>query len=80
MPQFKYDMGERFGIHTHKLLTTTDPKVASSGNPVLCDIYPSSASLPADTTQVFQDSIYDKTSRSWGDQKFVAHMVPGYAG
>ena len=81
MPQFKYDVGETFGLRTHRLLTSTDPKVASSGNSVLCDIYPGPSSLPAETNQEFSSSpIYTNTTRSWGDQKYKAHMVPGYAG
>ena len=81
MPQFRYDMGETFGKHTHRLLTSTDPKVASSGNSVLCDIFPSPTSQSAPTNQEFYESpVYDNTTRSWGDQKYVAHMVPGYAG
>ncbi len=81
MPQFKYDVAQTFGIHTHKLLTSTDPKVASSGNPVLCEIFPSPSSLPSATNVDFTDSpIYKNTNRSWGDQKYLPHMVPGYAG
>lgn len=77
VPQFKYDVGQTFGIHTHKLLTSTDPKVASSGNSVLCDIFPS----PTSSVVEFSDSpIYSNTMRSWGDQKYLPHMVPGYAG
>lgn len=74
-------MGQTFGHHTHKLMTSNDHKVASSGNPVLCDIFPGPSSLAASTNQNFTGSpVYDNTTRSWGDQKYVAHMVPGYSG
>ena len=36
MPQLKYTLGSRYGMHTHKLLT--DSTVASSGNGVLAQI------------------------------------------
>lgn len=74
-------MGQTFGSHTHKLMTSDDPKVASSGNPVLCDIFPGPSSLPSATNVDFTTSpVYNSTQRSWGDQKYVPHMVPGYAG
>ena len=81
VPQFKYDVAQTFGSHTHKLLTSNDPKVESSGNPVLCEIFPSASSLPSATNVDFTTSpVYQNISRSWGDQKYVPHMVPGYAG
>lgn len=81
LPQFKYDIGQTFGSHTHKLLTTSDPKVAASGNSVLCEIFPSHTSLPATKNVDFTDSpVYKNNTRSWGDQKYLPHMVPGYAG
>ena len=80
VPQFKYQIGETFGSHTHKLLTSQDPKVASSNNPVLSDTVPS-LNLPLKTAEDFFNSpVYRRRTRSWGDQKYTPQMVPGYTG
>ncbi|XP_022326653.2 ciliary microtubule inner protein 2B-like [Crassostrea virginica] len=68
-PQFKYQIGETFGRTTCNLLR--DPGVASSGKLVLTDIRP----VKADSTKFLQPR-----TQSWGDQKLVENMVPGYTG
>ena len=78
MPQFKYKIGETFGSHTHKLLT--DPAVPSSGNPVLSDAQPPLAPPPKTQEDFFRSPVYSSRTRSWGDQKLVPQMIPGYTG
>jgi len=75
VPQFKYQIGETFGCHTHKLLT--DPEVASSGNPVIGDTQPAPNKTKED---FFSSPVYCSRTRSWGDQKYAPQMVPGYTG
>ena len=77
MPQFKYQIGETFGSHTHKLLI--DPKVASSGSPVLGDTQPSPNKTREEEEELSSPGYCSRT-RSWGDQKYVPQMVPGYTG
>ncbi|XP_071096287.1 ciliary microtubule inner protein 2B-like [Haliotis cracherodii] len=74
-PQFKYQIGQTFGRTTSRLLQDTD--VASSGRLVLADIEPS-ASL--DLGQQRRANILNSRVQSWGDQKLVEKMVPGYTG
>lgn len=76
VPQFKYQIGETFGSHTHKLLI--DPKVASSGSPVLGDTQPSPNKTREE--EELSSPAYCSRTRSWGDQKYVPQMVPGYTG
>ena len=78
MPQFKYNVGKTFGCHTHELLTSTEPQVASSGNLVLSSIEPDQGSKGGQDT--YGQPIYHGRSRSWGDYKYVPEMVPGYTG
>lgn len=81
VPQLKYKLGETFGGHTHKLLT--DSSVATSGVSLLADITPSAApdpSLRPKTSEDFFSSALASRTRSWGDQKYVPQMVPGYTG
>ena len=80
VPQFKYRIGETFGTNTHRLLTSTDPRVAASGNPVLSDTLPSTTHPPKTAEEFFSSPVYQNRTRSWGDQKYVAQMVPGYTG
>ncbi|XP_061184601.1 ciliary microtubule inner protein 2B-like [Saccostrea echinata] len=68
-PQFKYQIGETFGRTTCNLLR--NPGVASSGKLVLADITPK----PESDSKLLQ-----KRTQSWGDQKLVENMVPGYTG
>lgn len=81
VPQFKYGIGKTFGSHTHKLLSSSDPIVASSGNSVLGEILPprphslSSRAAASSTTSGLRNR-----TRSLGDQKYVTQMVPGYTG
>ena len=81
VPQFKYQIGETFGSHTHMLLTSTeDPKVASSGNPLLSETIVSQKPPPKTAEDFFNSSVYKNRIRSWGDQKYSPQMVPGYTG
>ncbi|XP_070531586.1 ciliary microtubule inner protein 2B-like [Ptychodera flava] len=74
-PQFKYQIGETFGKTTSRLLT--NPGVASSGRPVLAETYP----RPSTEFEVDQRVELVRTrTQSWGDQKLVTNMVPGYTG
>lgn len=62
---------------THEILT--DKAVPRSDNPVLGDTQGASPP-PAKTKEDFAKSgVYDRT-HSWGTQKYVAQMVPGYTG
>ena len=74
MPQYKYQVGETFGSHTHKLLTNSPVPV--SLNPVLSDTSPPKT-LKKDP---FAGSAYHLRTRSLGDQKYVPQMIPGYTG
>lgn len=80
VPQFKYQIGQTFGNHTHQLLT--DPQVPSSSRPVLSDTSPQRPPpLSAKTKEdFFASPLYQQRQRSLGDQKYVAQMVPGYTG
>lgn len=57
---------------THEILS--DKAVPRSGNPVLGDTQ-AAAPPPSKTMGDFH-----RRSRSWGTQKYVAPMVPGYTG
>lgn len=74
-PQFKYKIGETFGKTTHKLLT--DGTVASSGDLVLAEIRANSAPIPESDPRA--DLLKSRT-HSWGDQKLMEQMIPGYTG
>ena len=74
-PQFKYKIGETFGKTTHKLLT--DGTVASSGDLVLAQIRANSAPIPESDPR--SDLLKSRT-HSWGDQKLMEQMIPGYTG
>lgn len=78
MPQFKYQIGATFGSHTHDLLTSSE--VAASGNPVLSDTLPATSHPPKTAEDFFNSPVYQNRTRSWGDQKYVPQMVPGYTG
>jgi len=78
VPQFKYKVGKTFGCHTHELLTSAEPEVASSGQLVLSSIEPDGRNKSG--KEVFSQPIYHGRSRSWGDYKYVPEMVPGYTG
>ena len=80
VPQFKYQIGQTFGNHTHELLT--DPQVPSSSRPVLSDTSPGGQqpSLCKTKEDFFASPVYQQRQRSLGDQKYVAQMVPGYTG
>ncbi|XP_077986083.1 ciliary microtubule inner protein 2B-like [Glandiceps talaboti] len=74
-PQFKYQIGETFGKTTSRLLT--NPEVASSGRPVLAETFP----RPSTDFEIDDRSELLRTrTQSWGDQKLVDNMVPGYTG
>lgn len=74
-PQFKYQIGETFGKTTSKLLR--NDAVASSGQLVLAEIRANSAPCPETDTR--SDFLKSRT-HSWGDQKLMEQMVPGYTG
>lgn len=74
-PQFKYKIGETFGKTTHKLLK--DDAVASSGELVLAEIRASSAPVPETDPK---SELLQSRTQSWGDQKLMEQMVPGYTG
>ena len=80
VPQFKYQIGETFGSHTHKLLTSSDPRVATSNNLILSDTVPSLELPPKTAEDFFNSPVYRRRTRSWGDQKYTPQMVPGYTG
>lgn len=71
-PQFKYQIGETFGRTTCNLLR--NPGVASSGKLVLTDIRP----IRPDSAS--KSKLLARRTQSWGDQKLVEKMVPGYTG
>lgn len=77
-PQFKYQIGNTFGKTTCRLLD--DKNVASSGNLVLADIRASApASLKSDGND-FRAHLLRSRTQSWGDQKLIEKMIPGYTG
>ncbi|XP_013382161.1 protein FAM166B [Lingula anatina] len=75
-PQFKYQIGQTFGKTTNRLLQ--DCNVPSSGRLVLAEIYPSFTET--DKLQDMRDHLMKTRTASWGDQKLVQAMVPGYTG
>ncbi|KAH3794742.1 protein FAM166B-like [Dreissena polymorpha] len=74
-PQFKYQIGETFGKTTSKLLRSD--AVASSGKLVLADIRASSAPVMEDDPKA---TLLRSRTHSWGDQKLMEQMIPGYTG
>lgn len=74
-PQFKYQIGETFGKTTSTLLR--DDAVASSGQLVLADIRASSAPVPEMDPR---SELLKSRTHSWGDQKLMEQMIPGYTG
>lgn len=75
-PQFKYQIGETFGRTTSHLLRNSN--VASSGRLVLGEIHPSTTE--ADRLRDMRSHLMRTRTQSWGDQKLVECMVPGYTG
>lgn len=75
-PQFKYQIGQTFGKTTSRLLE--DPNVPSSGRLVLTEIYP--GVTESDRLQEQRKHLLMTRTQSWGDQKLVNGMVPGYTG
>lgn len=74
-PQFKYEIGRTFGSTTHDLLSR--PDIAKSGCGVLAE---TTASVrPVESSETRTALIRTRT-KSWGDQKLVERMVPGYTG
>ena len=69
---WKHRIGNTFGHMTHEILS--DKAVPRSSNPVLGDTQ-AAAPPPAKTRIGLQGR-----SHSWGTQKYVAPMVPGYTG
>ena len=74
-PQFKYRIGHTFGQMTSQLLTDG---VASSGKLVLASIDPKQNTERAESE--VRSSIIRGRTASFGDQKLVERMVPGYTG
>lgn len=74
-PQFKYQIGETFGKTTNKILQ--DSTISSSGRLVLASI--GSSKTNEDDTDPKLKLLKARTN-SWGDQKLVEKMVPGYTG
>ncbi|XP_006818423.1 ciliary microtubule inner protein 2B-like [Saccoglossus kowalevskii] len=74
-PQFKYQIGETFGKTTSQLLT--NPHVASSPRPVLAETSPRPGveGVPDRRAEFLRTR-----TQSWGDQKLIGEMVPGYTG
>ncbi|XP_063424057.1 ciliary microtubule inner protein 2B-like [Mytilus trossulus] len=78
-PQFKYQIGNTFGKTTCRLLGNTN--VASSGKLVLADIRASApAALFSGSKADFRSQLLRSRTQSWGDQKLVERMIPGYTG
>ncbi|KAK7505106.1 hypothetical protein BaRGS_00003676, partial [Batillaria attramentaria] len=75
-PQFKYRIGQTFGKTTHSLLGDDD--VASSGRLVLAQIFPNEEA--ANRAEDARASLLKTRDQSWGDQKLVENVVPGYTG
>jgi len=75
-PQFKYQIGDTFGKTTSKLLR--DDAVASSGKLVLSDIRANSA--PGPDCPDPRAALLRSRTHSWGDQKLLEQMIPGYTG
>jgi len=75
-PQFKYRIGNTFGQTTNHLLD--DGTVASSGRLVLAQIFPNEAA--ACQAEDARTDLLKSRDQSWGDQKLVETMVPGYTG
>lgn len=75
-PQIKYRIGETYGKTTNKLLA--DDTAASSGRLVLAQIFPNEEQK--DRAEAARTSLLQSRDQSWGDQKLVETMVPGYTG
>lgn len=55
--------------------------MASSGKLVLADIRASApGALMSDDRSNFRSSLLRSRTQSWGDQKLVENMIPGYTG
>ncbi|WAR30696.1 F166B-like protein [Mya arenaria] len=74
-PQFKYQIGETFGKTTSTLLRNNE--VASSGQLVLAEIRANSAPMPDEDPR---NTLLRSRTHSWGDQKLMEQMIPGYTG
>lgn len=74
-PQFKYQIGETFGRTTSRLLK--NDAVASSGKLVLADL---SKPRPSSEPTHSKSNLLKNRTQSWGDQKLLEKMVPGYTG
>ncbi|CAH1786661.1 unnamed protein product [Owenia fusiformis] len=75
-PQFEYQIGATFGRTTSDLLT--NKKVASSGRLVLANIDPSKNDQQSQRESRVM-GLRNRT-QSYGDQKMLDKMVPGYTG
>ncbi|KAL8606414.1 hypothetical protein ACOMHN_060319 [Nucella lapillus] len=75
-PQIKYRIGQTIGKTINNLLA--EDNVASSGRLVLAQIFPNQEM--ADRSEVARTSLLQTRDQSWGDQKLVETMVPGYTG
>ena len=75
-PQFKYQLGETFGHTTSRLLR--DGNVASSGNLVLANSTTRPITVPE--TEEEKAKVLRNRRRSWGNQKYIEKMIPGYSG
>jgi len=75
-PQFKYRIGQTFGKTTNQLLDSNE--VASSGKLVLAQIFPDEGAAGA--AEQARTALLTSRDQSWGDQKLVETMVPGYTG
>jgi hypothetical protein len=74
-PQFKYEIGRTFGSTTHDLLSR--PDVAKSGWSVLAEM---TAPIRQDGSGETRSGLIKTRTKSWGDQKLVEKMIPGYTG
>ena len=74
-PQFKYEIGRTFGSTTHDLLSR--PAIAKSGCTVLAEMTASDRLGRSVETRI---PLVKMRTKSWGDQKLLEQMVPGYTG
>lgn len=82
-PQFKYEIGKTYGASTHDILVS--PKINRSQQSVLAKTLPSEEVTKTSTgwttsQEVKTKKIVDSRQQSFGNQKYVHRMTPGYTG
>ncbi|RDD44377.1 Protein FAM166B [Trichoplax sp. H2] len=82
-PQFKYEIGRTYGASTHEILTS--PKINRSQQGVLTNTLPNEEVTKTATgwttsQEIKAMKIVNSRQQSFGNQKYVHHMIPGYSG